>query len=272
MAGSVHFPSLQQQRATFCEKTFAGVYTRLRTPPASALSLYAQLLQKEIDFLHARGKQAALADVGAGTGLYIGALFERLRGLDTYTAIEPSAAMADEIERHLPLLKNARFIATGIPLNPPLPDQNMAWASDIAHLFENPSDLVEGLLASFSELASIIIRSNTRQTILQVDWGVHFPELLAHECARQPDLDELEQALVAAGFAIESSQVIDESVFLPLDLYLEYYTSKPFSGMRLLGRAAFKSGFSRLLAAAQGRSEVERVIHRQIIVARRSDV
>lgn len=262
----------QHLSAAFEDRRLAEVYTRYRTPAASVLELYLEHIQHEVDLLQTPNTPVHLADVGAGSGLYIRPLFARIRGLEGFVAIEPSQAMANELSTYVKELRNGAVVRDAVPLAKPLSQVNIVWISDVAHLFSSPNELVDALDHSFPNARSFILRNNTKDTIARVDWATHFPSLLEEDRQRQPTFQTLADAFVRIGALVQSSSVVDESFTLSHDEYIQYYESRPFSGIRMLHDDQFEAGMRTLRSQVSGLNSVQRTLTRQLIVARRSSV
>jgi hypothetical protein len=265
-------PSSQHLASAFEDHRLATVYTRYRTPPTSALERYLGLVQSEVDLLLDAKTPVHLADVGAGSGLYIRPLFARIRGLAGFVAIEPAHAMATELSAHVAELRNGTVLQDAIPLATPLPQVSIVWISDVAHLFKNPSELVDALDRSFPNARSFILRNNTKDTIARVDWARHFPSLLAEDRDRQPDVQSLVDAFENIRAPVQYSFVVDESFNLSRDEYIRYYESRPFSGIRMLHDDQFELGMRSLRSHVSALGSVQRTLTRHLIVARRTNV
>jgi len=238
----------------FEHSSFADDYTRLRTPPAHALAAYRDAAAELI----ALSPGSAVADAGAGTGLFSAMLLEA--GATRVYAIEPAAEMARALRQQVSA-EALSVIQVPLPLQTPLTDVGLVWVSDVGHLFAGAEAFLEALDSSFPRASTILIRQTSPTILALADWVPLFPEAFTLDSARHFEVGFLLAAAKRRGWRARSVELVDETRQLSSADYLAYYRRRPFSGLHLISDAQFAAGISKIEALPEAPRRA-RVIYR----------
>jgi SAM-dependent methyltransferase len=235
-------------RISYDEQT-AAAFKAVREVPRDGLSEWRDAVSR-----HLRPLQGmTLVDIGAGTGQFAAALSDWFRL--TVVAVEPSAAMRDQIPR-----TPAICVLEGDAGSLPLPDESAdaAWLSLVIHHVPDLEVAAHEIRRVLRPGAPVLIRGGISGTnykrIENVRW---FPET-ARMVDTFPSLAETCDAFAAAGFHQEALEQVRETYPASLEDFLGQVDSLRLADttLRSLSDEEFRRGKERLRrAVASGNRE-----------------
>jgi len=185
---------------------------------------------------------ARVAEVGAGTGNYAGAL-RRLTGCSCW-AIEPSQAMLEIARSRYPDLNVEVGVAESLPL--PAASVDLVFCVDVIHhVTDRPAFFAEAQRV-LSAAGTLCIVTDSEDIIRnRVPLASYFPETIEVELRRYPAVSELRGLASRAGFRTWRETRVAAEVVLTS---AEAYEAKAFSALHLISPSAFDAGLRRLQA------------------------
>lgn len=185
---------------------------------------------------------ARVAEVGAGTGNYAGAL-RRLTGCSCW-AIDPSAAMLDMAHSRYPEL----HVEVGVAERRPLPGGSVdfVFCVDVIHHVTDRQAFFAEALRVLGATGTLCIVTDSEDIIRnRFPLAAYFPETVHVELQRYPAVSELRSLASSAGFRTwRETRVVTESVLTSA----EAYEAKAFSALHLISASSFEAGLRRLKA------------------------
>jgi SAM-dependent methyltransferase len=235
-------------RISYDEQT-AAAFKAVREVPRDGLSEWREAVSRHL----CPSQGMTLVDIGAGTGQFAAA-FSDWFGL-TVVAVEPSAAMRDQISR-TPAIRVLEGDAGSLPL----PDESAdaAWLSLVIHHVPDLEAAAHEIRRVLRPGAPVLIRGGISGAnydgIENVRW---FPET-ARMVDTFPSLAETCDAFAAAGFGQEALEQVRETYPASLEDFLGQVDSLRLADttLRSLSEEEFRRGKERLRrAVASGTRE-----------------
>ena len=217
----------------------AETYRRVRTLPAETLGLWRDLLR---ELVPGRGI-TRVADVGCGTGRFVGCLREafgaRVVGLD------PSARMLAAAEREA-AVHYATAAAEELPLATASIDVaflSMMWH----HLHDAPTAVAE-LARTVRAGGSVFVRTPTVDLLDQFPFLQFFPESRALDQRRMPSRSGLRALFVTGGFSPAAQRTVAQRISDGPEEYRARVRARGFSSLQQIPDDAFARGLARFEA------------------------
>jgi len=246
-------------RISYDEPT-ATAFKAVRELPRDGLSEWHEAVSR-----HLRpSPEMTLVDIGAGTGAF-SAAFADWFGLDV-VAVEPSAAMRDEIPRR-PDIEVFEGDACALPL--PDASADAAWLSLVIHHIPDLEAAAHEIRRVLSPGAPVLIRQGFPGRLDGVELVRWFPET-ARAVATYPSVDETCEAFAAAGFRREAFEQVRETYGGSLADFLDEADRfrDADTTMRELTEAEFLRGKERLRRALETASPEPRSNWLDLLVLR----
>ncbi len=185
---------------------------------------------------------ADILDVGCGSGNYLAVLVDLTRA--RVVGIDPSAAMLDELAQRLPAAETRVAPAEAIPY--PDASFDLLYSVDVIHHVRDRD-------AWFREARRVLrpgglvvmVTDSPTDLARRVPLTSHFPETLAHERSRYPDIETLQAEMTAAGFGDLRLDHVELSY--PLT-DISAYRNRAYSALHLIDADAHAAGMARLEA------------------------
>jgi hypothetical protein len=226
------------------DSDYFSVFSNNRNVPSPIINFYLWQLIDE--------PQCKLLDVGAGTGQFSKAARTFWRA--SPTLLEPSRSasleLLSEFEKSQIVPKTfEEFVG-----EKPLQEFNAVLLSEVSHLIKSDeSDFLLQLKSLLAESGKVLIRTSTRDQLLARSWYEFFPTAHEVDLLRHMDLQRLE--VLAPSLGLRARLVsVDESRWVPSGEYLEWFSSKSYSTLRLIGEDEFEIGLRRLQSELKNRN------------------
>ena len=229
-------------RISYDERT-AAAYKAVREIPRDGLAEWREAVRR-----HMRPSQeTTLVDIGAGTGQFAAAFTDWFDL--TVVAVEPSAAMRDQIPR-TPAIRVLEGNADALPL--PAASADAAWLSLVLHHIPDLEVAAHELRRVLRPGAPVLIRQGFPGRYDGIELVRWFPET-ARTVDTYPSISETCTAFAAAGFHQEALESVPETYSASLaDLLNEVDTLRQAdTSMRGLSADAFLRGKERLRRAVR---------------------
>jgi SAM-dependent methyltransferase len=217
----------------------AETYRRVRTLPAETLTLWRALLR---ELVPTRGI-ARVADVGCGTGRFVGCLNEAF-GVPVI-GLDPSAQMLAAADRAA-AVHYATAEAERLPLATASID--VAFLSMMWHHLRDAEAAVAELERTVRPGGAVFVRTPTVDLLDQFPFLECFPESRALDARRMPSRSGLRALFVAAGFAEAAQRTVEQRLSDGPEDYLERVRARSFSSLQQIPDDAFARGLARFEA------------------------
>jgi SAM-dependent methyltransferase len=197
-----------------------------------------------------------LLEVGCGTADHLAALCDAL-GAEGAGLDRSEGMLAEGRRKHPGLVLRAGDAEREHPFPPEAFD--LVFSVDVVHyLSALPRCFAEARRALRSGGFALAV-TDAHEQIPRRSISRYFPESVAPELARYPDVPDLVEAMRAAGL-VDVEVTRTEHAAPMTDALAEPYRRRAFSALRLLPEAAFQAGLRRLEAAiAEGTAEAVEV-------------
>lgn len=183
-----------------------------------------------------------VAEVGAGTGNYAGAL-RRLTGCSCW-AVDPSRVMLDVARSRYPDLNAEVGVAENLPL--PAGSVDFVFCVDVIHHVTDRQAFFAEARRVLCATGSLCIVTDSEDIIRsRFPLATYFPETVQVELRRYPAVSELRSLASSAGFRTwRETRVVTESVLTSAAAY----AAKACSALHLISPSSFDTGLRRLEA------------------------
>lgn len=197
-------------------------------------------------------RDGVVLEIGCGTGNYIGELSARQAQL-RFVGLDRSRPMLIQAQSAAP---QARYVAADAAVNLPFADRafSFEFAVDVIHHIDDLRRFFTEAHRVLKRSGSLIIVTDSEDTLRRRSLTVHFPEILPIELARYPALPLLHQEAAKAGFQLVSHRQAVGEIPLNAD-FIARLEAKCSSAIRLMNAADHAAGMARVRSAhARGES------------------
>ena len=190
---------------------------------------------------------AAVLEIGCGTGNYIRALAESRREL-VYAGFDLSEPMLQEARGWR---SNATFVHGDAAKEFPFPNERfaLAFAVDVIHHIEDIPRFLTEAHRVLVPGGHLVIVTDSEDTLKRRSLTAFFPEILAIELIRYPTIVRLHKEAERAGLRLDSQERAAGWILLDDD-FLGRLEAKCSSAMRLITVEQHAAGMDRVRAAA----------------------
>lgn len=249
---AAHFPTDYDE--------YASTYAWAR----SAVSWVLDPLERLLGNLAAN---AAVLEIGCGTGNYIRALADRSPG-PAYVGLDRSRPMLKEAQRS-PL--SVSYVLGDAARDLPYRDQAfaLAFAVDVIQHIDDVSRFFMEAHRVLAPGGRMVLVTDSQDTLTRRSLTAFFPELLPIELARYPAIPVLHDEAARAGLQLLSQEQMSGEIALT-DQFLARLAARCSSAMRLIAPSDHAAGMARV-RAAQDRGETWLSCYEIIHYSRRGD-
>jgi SAM-dependent methyltransferase len=195
---------------------------------------------------------ATIVEIGCGTGNYVVALAAAVPGR-VYKGFDLSTGMLQVARARR---SSVEFAVGNADQTFPYGDRSaaLAFAVDVVHHLERIDNFICEAARILEPAGELIVVTDSAENVRRRSLTRFFPEILAIELARYPELAVLHAAAGAAGFDLCGEEPAEGSIPLD-DEFIAKVAAKCSSAMRLISEDAHARGLARLrTAAARGES------------------
>jgi ubiquinone/menaquinone biosynthesis C-methylase UbiE len=214
----------------------AETYRRVRTLPAETLAVWRELLR---ELVPKRGI-TRVADVGCGTGRFVGCLNEAF-GVPVI-GLDPSARMLAAADREAAVHYVAAE-AERLPLATASID--VAFLSMVWHHLRDAAAAVAELARTVRAAGSVFVRTPTVDLLDQFLFLQFFPESRELDERRLPSRTGLRALFAAAGFSETVQRMVEQRMSDGPEGYRERVRARSFSSLQQIPDEAFARGLVR---------------------------
>jgi ubiquinone/menaquinone biosynthesis C-methylase UbiE len=185
------------------------------------------------------GPSCRVLEVGCGTGNYIIALDEATSA--SCSGVDPSAEMLAVARTRSPRISFVAGTAEALPF----PDEefDFVFAVDVIHHVGDPAAAVAEAFRVLRGGGRVCVATDDEESIRGRLLSRYFPDIVAVETARYPQVVELRLAMAATGFA----QIAEERTASPYQVVNSRpYREKAFSSLHLISEEAYRDGLERM--------------------------
>jgi ubiquinone/menaquinone biosynthesis C-methylase UbiE len=219
----------------------AETYRRVRTLPAATLDVWRDLLR---ELVSTRGL-TRVADVGCGTGRFVGCLREAF-GVPI-VALDPSMRMlataAEQAGTHYAAAEAERLPVRTASLD-------VAFLSMMWHHVRDATAAVRELARTVRSGGAVFMRTPTVDLLDQFEFLRFFPESRALDARRMPSRAGLEALFAGDGFTITARRTIEQRMADGPEQYRERVRARAFSSLQEITDDAFARGLAKFDAWA----------------------
>jgi ubiquinone/menaquinone biosynthesis C-methylase UbiE len=213
----------------------AETYRRVRRLPAEALALWRDLLRELVPTRDI----ARVADVGCGTGRFVGCLREAFGA--PVVGLDPSLRMLSNADA-APAVLYAAGEAERLPLARASVD--VAFLSMTWHHLREPRKAVEELARTVRPAGAVVVRTPTVELLDEFPFFRCFPESRALDERRMPSRTALRELFDAGGFGECAQRTVEQRMTDTAEEYRERVRARGFSSLQQISDAAFARGLA----------------------------
>lgn len=213
----------------------AETYRRVRRLPAEARALWRDLLRELVPTRDI----TRVADVGCGTGRFVGCLREAFGA--PVVGLDPSMRMLSTADAE-PAARYAAGEAERLPLARATLD--VAFLSMVWHHLREPRRAVEELARTVRPAGAVVVRTPTVELLDHFPFLRCFPESRALDERRMPSRTTLRELFGAGGFTESAQRTVEQRVTDTAEEYRERVRARAFSSLQQISDAAFARGLA----------------------------
>jgi SAM-dependent methyltransferase len=144
------------------------------------------------------------------------------------------------------------------------------WASDVVHVLPDASSIAHAASRLLDRGGAVAIRMSAHAQLRSYEWGAFFPEALARDLDRHPEVDAVCEALAEHGLNRIDVTEVDESRWMSARQYLRMFEARCLSSLRLIDDEQFAAGLAQMRLACHGRRWTLRNARTTLITAVRA--
>lgn len=146
---------------------------------------------------------------------------------------------------------------------------DLIFISEVLHLISDLNKFLSKLFLYLSQTGVVAFRTPSHKHLKKIEWLYYFPSLLDIDMRRNIDTEPLIELLEKHGFCFYSLEEIDESSFLPREVYINMISQKSYSILHLLDEQVFKNSLRALESSLVGQKLVKRNMTINLLTAKK---
>lgn len=197
-----------------------------------------------------------IMDAGAGTGRFSIPIARNVEKLGyKVCSVERSGEMINKLIQK----SNDTGISNIVPIQSDIFDFIPSYLisgifiSEVLHLLKDLESICSIFSNNLEKDGWLVIRTPSHKQLGNIEWLKFFPNALEFDISRTKDVNEIISVLENVGFSKIETQIIDESIMLPSEVYLEMLTSKAYSILYHFNESDLKIGYETLQEYCKGR-------------------